>query len=162
MPGKLGTQPHPKYAPLCSLDCLMSGPWWHQINDSTEQSSLPKGDMIIYRLGLAVEQEKPKLLLDHSMSVRSDLGFYNSMNRRELLRLTLRGPLAIQFELYPLRIQFRTAYRPPHNPLPTRSSRRTRSSRHKVNPRLTNRHPGNTYIHPKTTPHVQNGGPITL
>jgi hypothetical protein len=54
MSGKLGTQTQPKYAPLCGLDCLMSGPCWHQINDSIELSSLHKGDMNPYGLGLAI------------------------------------------------------------------------------------------------------------
>jgi hypothetical protein len=54
MSGKLGTQTQPKYAPLCGLDCLMSGPCWHQINDSIELSSLHKGDMNPYGLGFAI------------------------------------------------------------------------------------------------------------
>ena len=50
-------------------------PRWHQINDSTEQSRLHKGDLNPYRLVLTLKQEKPKLFLEYA-PYETSLGSY--------------------------------------------------------------------------------------
>jgi hypothetical protein len=79
MSEKFITQTLPKYAPLCSLDCQMTGPWRHKINVLTGQSSPHKGDMNPYLSSSTNKLGNSKLPLDHSISVRSCPGFLRLM-----------------------------------------------------------------------------------